>query len=84
MFAGSEFADRLAATVAEPHKRSEWTVDKIGGIRNLGCYVAHDQAFPEQVRPCVQRVTVPHTRFALYECIKLSTHELVAGCSAGS
>ena len=35
MFAGNEFADRLAAKGAEAHQHSECTIKKIGGIRDL-------------------------------------------------
>ena len=92
MFAGNEFADRLAAKGADAHQHSEWTVKKIVGVRKLAVQPWRCGAgVPPS--PCtwypnksilVSHVTVPRKRVSLEERVGLSAHETVAGRRAGS
>ena len=83
MFAGSEFADRLAAREAKrttiPNRRSRILRDS--GVQPGGrCHLPW--TWPSRSIQ-VSYVAVPRKR-ALEECTRMSEHEIVAGRRAGS
>ena len=88
----SEGEEGTAWEAFEAFQHSEWTVKKIGGIRNLAGTVQRRVStvtshmakhFPNKAIP-VFFVTVTRKHLALDECIKRSAHELVSGRRAGS